>query len=81
MRCNTEFKVKGLCVGLAKQGVASDTTSCIATQSWSGGTKQEMDSTQTGQDLPTQSLHTQKATDRCHFQGNGPGSVCTDSRK
>ena len=45
MRCNTEFKVKGLCVGQAEWGVASNVTSCGATHSaWSAGTKQETDS-------------------------------------
>lgn len=81
-RCNPDCKVKGLCVGQAEQEVASNTLSCSATHlPWSGGTRQETGSAQTGQDLPAKSLHTQKATDRYHFQGNGPGSVCMDSRK
>lgn len=29
MRCNIEFKAKGLCVGLAKQGVACNITSVV----------------------------------------------------
>lgn len=72
MRNSTEFKVKGLCGGLAQLGVASDITSCGATPSSpSGGTKQETDSAQTGQDLPTKILYTQKATDRYHSRERG----------
>lgn len=48
---------------------------------WSGGTKQETDSAQIGQGLPTKSLHTLKATDRYRFQGHRPGSVCMDSKE